>query len=33
MPVRDSKTPEGPAPVLPDVGRSALVTAVKGGMI
>ncbi|WP_030989488.1 DUF397 domain-containing protein [Streptomyces sp. NRRL S-1813] len=31
VPVRDSKTPHGPALVFPAAGWSSFVTAVKGG--
>ncbi|MFG2137226.1 DUF397 domain-containing protein [Streptomyces sp. NPDC048650] len=31
VPVRDSKTPYGPALVFPTVGWSSFITAVKGG--
>ncbi|MFH0244324.1 DUF397 domain-containing protein [Streptomyces sp. HK10] len=33
IPVRDSKTPEGPVLVFPNAGWSAFVTAAKGGML
>jgi hypothetical protein len=31
VPVRDSKTPNGPALVFPSAGWSSFITAVKGG--
>ncbi|MBA0050068.1 DUF397 domain-containing protein [Streptomyces sp. AJS327] len=31
IPVRDSKTPSGPALVIPTTGWSTFVTAIKGG--